>query len=71
MRVVAIRRERSWMIDEIDGDLVLLPGDVLFLGVPRPASPACTSWRLRRPGSAGGGRGRLTDLDRASTCSWR
>ena len=31
MRVVAIRRERSWMIDEIDGDLVLLPGDVLFL----------------------------------------
>ena len=31
MRVVAIRRERSWMIEEIDGDLVLLPGDVLFL----------------------------------------
>ncbi len=31
MRVVAIRRERSWMIEEVDGDLVLLPGDVLFL----------------------------------------
>jgi len=31
MRVVAIRRDRSWMIEEIDGDLVLIPGDVLFL----------------------------------------
>jgi uncharacterized protein with PhoU and TrkA domain len=30
MRVVAIRRERDW-ITEVDGDLVLLPGDVLFL----------------------------------------
>ena len=30
MRVVAVRREREWMTD-VDGDLVLLPGDVLFL----------------------------------------
>ena len=30
MRVVAIRRERDWVTD-VDGDLVLLPGDVLFL----------------------------------------
>ena len=30
MRVMAIRRDRSW-ITEIDGDLILLPGDVLFL----------------------------------------
>jgi uncharacterized protein with PhoU and TrkA domain len=30
MRVVAIRRDRDWLT-EVDGDLVLLPGDVLFL----------------------------------------
>ncbi len=30
MRVMAIRRDRSW-ITEIDGDRILLPGDVLFL----------------------------------------
>ena len=30
MRVVAIRRDRDW-ITEVEGDLVLLPGDVLFL----------------------------------------
>ena len=30
MRVVAIRRERDWITD-VDGDEVLLPGDVLFL----------------------------------------
>jgi uncharacterized protein with PhoU and TrkA domain len=30
MRVMAIRRDRDW-ITEVDGDLVLLPGDVLFL----------------------------------------
>ena len=30
MRVMAIRRDRSW-ITEIDGDVVVLPGDVLFL----------------------------------------
>jgi uncharacterized protein with PhoU and TrkA domain len=30
MRVVAIRRERDWITD-VDGDEVLVPGDVLFL----------------------------------------
>jgi uncharacterized protein with PhoU and TrkA domain len=30
MRVVAVRRDRDW-INEVEGDLVLLPGDVLFL----------------------------------------
>ena len=30
MRVVALRRERTWITD-VDGDEVLLPGDVLFL----------------------------------------
>jgi uncharacterized protein with PhoU and TrkA domain len=30
MRVVAVRRDRDW-ITEVDGDLVLVPGDVLFL----------------------------------------
>jgi uncharacterized protein with PhoU and TrkA domain len=30
MRVVAVRRDRDWTT-EVDGDLVLLPGDVLFL----------------------------------------
>jgi uncharacterized protein with PhoU and TrkA domain len=30
MRVVAIRRDRTWITD-VDGDEVLLPGDVLFL----------------------------------------
>lgn len=39
MRVVAIRRSRDWITD-IDGDLVLLPEDVLFMqgasaGIPR------------------------------------
>ena len=39
MRVVAIRRVRDWMTD-IDGDVVLLPGDVVFTqgasaGIPR------------------------------------
>jgi uncharacterized protein with PhoU and TrkA domain len=30
MRVMAIRRDRDW-INDVEGDLVLLPGDVLFL----------------------------------------
>src|SRR5207244_9960235 len=30
MRVVAIRRERDWITD-VEGDQILLPGDVLFL----------------------------------------
>jgi len=39
MRVVAIRRVRDWITD-VDGDVVLVPGDVLFMqgasaGIPR------------------------------------
>ena len=30
MRIMAIRRGREWIIDEIRGDQVILPGDVLF-----------------------------------------
>src|SRR5690606_20180395 len=39
MRVMAIRRERTWITD-VDGDTILVPGDALFLrgssaGIPR------------------------------------
>jgi uncharacterized protein with PhoU and TrkA domain len=67
MRVVAIRRERSWMIDEIDGDLVLVPGDVLFLrgspaGIARLHElAAAPTWDPPEPVEAAV----LTDLDRA------
>lgn len=66
MRVVAIRRERSWMIEEIDGDAILTPGDVLFLrGSPAGISrlhelAAAPRWEPPRPVG-----GVLTDLDRA------
>jgi uncharacterized protein with PhoU and TrkA domain len=67
MRVVAIRRDRSWMIEEIDGDLVLVPGDVLFLrgspaGIVRlhelAAAPTWQPPEVSPPDA-------LTDLDRA------
>ena len=67
MRVVAIRRERSWMIEEIDGDLVLVPGDVLFLrGSPAGISrlhelAAAPTWDAPEVAASGV----LTDLDRA------
>ena len=67
MRVVAIRRERSWMIEEVDGDLVLLPGDVLFLrgspaGITRLHElAAAPTWEPPPVPAAGV----LTDLDRA------
>lgn len=67
MRVVAIRRERSWMIEEIDGDLVLMPGDVLFLrGAPAGIArlhelAAAPSWDPPEVAASGV----LTDLDRA------
>jgi uncharacterized protein with PhoU and TrkA domain len=67
MRVVAVRRERSWMIEEIDGDLVLVPGDVLFLrgspaGIVRLHElAAAPTWEPPRVPKAGA----LTDLDRA------
>lgn len=67
MRVVAIRRDRSWMIDEIDGDMVLLPGDVLFLrgspaGIGRLHElAAAPTWAPPEAAEAAV----LTDLDRA------
>lgn len=67
MRVVAIRRGRSWMIEEVDGDVVLLPDDVLFLrGSPAGISrlhelAAAPTWAP--PASAEPHA--LTDLDRA------
>ncbi len=67
MRVVAIRRERSWMIEEIDGDLVLVPGDVLFLrGSPAGLTrlhelAAAPTWDPPEVAVSGA----LTDLDRA------
>lgn len=66
MRVVAVRRERSWMIDEIDGDLILVPGDVLFLrgspaGITRLHELAAAP-RWDPPVPTGGV---LSELDRA------
>jgi uncharacterized protein with PhoU and TrkA domain len=67
MRVVAIRRERAWMIEEVDGDLVLLPGDVLFLrgspaGIARLHElAAAPTWDPPESTPSGA----LTDLDRA------
>ncbi len=66
MRVVAVRRGREWITD-VDGDTVLVPGDVLFLR----GSPAGIG-RLRelasapvwQPPRAGDGP-TMTDLDRA------
>lgn len=66
MRVMAIRRDRSW-ITEIKGDLVVLPGDVLFLrgspaGLVRlhelAAAPTWSPPTAPPPDA-------LTDLDRA------
>jgi uncharacterized protein with PhoU and TrkA domain len=67
MRVVAVRRDRSWMIEEVDGDLVLVPGDVLFLrgspaGLVRLHElAAAPTWEPPSQAPAGA----LTDLDRA------
>lgn len=67
MRVVAIRRGRSWMIEEVDGDVVVLPDDVLFLrgspaGIPRLHElAAAPSWHPPEVPEAAA----LTDLDRA------
>lgn len=66
MRVMAIRRDRSW-ITEIDGDVVLLPGDVLFLrgspaGITRihelAAAPTWNPPKAAPPDA-------ISDLDRA------
>ncbi len=66
MRVMAIRRDRQWVTD-VEGDEVLLPGDVLFLEGP-PAGIArirelanAPFWEPPVPPEDG----TLTDLDRA------
>lgn len=66
MRIMAIRRDRDWMID-IDGDDVLLPGDALYLeGPPSGIEPlralaGAGPWVPPSPDEDPA----LTDLDRA------
>lgn len=66
MRVMAIRRDRSWITD-IDGDEILLPGDVLFVhgspaGLVRLHElAAAPTWEPPAPATSGA----LTELDRA------
>jgi uncharacterized protein with PhoU and TrkA domain len=68
MRITAIRRGRHWLTEEIDGELALLPGDVLFLhgsaiGITRVRELAgAPPWY---PPEADDGRDALSDLDRA------
>jgi uncharacterized protein with PhoU and TrkA domain len=65
-RVMAIRRDRAWITD-VDGDQVLVPGDVLFLegppaGIPRLRQlAAAPHWDAPEPPDDG----YFTDLDRA------
>jgi uncharacterized protein with PhoU and TrkA domain len=66
MRVLAVRRGRSWIVDP-GGDDILNPGDVLFLrgspdGIARLRELAgAPAWRQPQAEEAGA----LTDLDRA------
>ena len=66
MRVMAVRRGRQWITD-VDGDTVLVPGDVLFLhgspdGITRLRELAAAPvWEPPRPDDGEA----LTDLDRA------
>jgi uncharacterized protein with PhoU and TrkA domain len=66
MRVVAIRRGREWLTD-VDGDVICIPGDVLFLrgspaGIPRLRElAAAPPFEPPTPPEDG----TLTDLDRA------
>ena len=66
MRVMAVRRGREWMTD-VDGNTVLVPGDVLFLrgspdGITRLRELAAAPvWEPPRPEDDVA----LTDLDRA------
>lgn len=66
IRVMAIRRDRSWITD-LDGEEILLPGDVLFVrGAPAGLVrlhelAAAPTWERPEPAPAGA----LTDLDRA------
>ena len=68
MRISAVRRGREWITDDIDGDLVLWPNDVLFLqgppaGITRlrelAGAPYWHPPQSAPPGAA------LSDLDRA------
>src|SRR5204863_9084268 len=67
MRVVAIRREHDWITD-VEGDEVLLPGDVLFLqGAPQGiaelrALAGAPEWEPPAPSDDATA---ITDLDRA------
>ena len=66
MRVVAVRRGREWVTD-VEGDEILVPGDVLFLegpsaGIDRVRElAAAPRWEPPAPPEDGA----LTDLDRA------
>jgi uncharacterized protein with PhoU and TrkA domain len=66
MRVVAIRREHDWITD-VDGDEILLPGDVLFLqgtaaGIPKLREMAgAGAWEAPQPPEEPA----VSDLDRA------
>ncbi len=66
MRVVAIHRERDWITD-VQGDQIILPGDVLFLhgtpsGIPRLRQLAgAPEWHAPTPSDIVA----PTDLDRA------
>ncbi|MEC9425035.1 MAG: TrkA C-terminal domain-containing protein [Actinomycetota bacterium] len=66
MRVMAVRRGRQWITD-VEGDTVLVPGDVLFLhgspdGITRLRELAAAPvWEPLRPDDGEA----LTDLDRA------
>lgn len=66
MRVVAIRRERDWITD-VHGDVILIPGDALFLegppeGIVRLRELASAPlWEPPTPPEDGS----LSDLDRA------
>jgi uncharacterized protein with PhoU and TrkA domain len=66
MRIVAIRRDREWITD-VEGEEIMMPGDVLFLrgspaGIPRLRElAAAPRWEPPTPPEDG----TLTDLDRA------
>jgi uncharacterized protein with PhoU and TrkA domain len=66
MTVVAIRREREW-ITEIDGEIVIMPGDVVFvqgspMGIPRlRAMAGAPEWEPPEPADEE----MPSDLDRA------
>jgi uncharacterized protein with PhoU and TrkA domain len=70
MRIVAIRREREWITD-VEGEEILMPGDVLFLrGSPAGISrlrelAAAPVWIRPGPPEDTATAAQLSDLDRA------